>query len=114
MSWLPTEKNINYAKQAKKSEIYCNNFFNEHFSDYVILNKMIWIFLTLWKPAYDIFVLQFQPKTSSFRLPYQCHSSSAYCTRDLFKGSNRSASLLAGTWNKIFWLGVADFLWLTS
>jgi len=41
MSWLPTEKNINYAKQAKKSEIYCNNFFNEHFSDYVILNKMI-------------------------------------------------------------------------
>jgi len=70
--------------------------------------------LTLWEPAFDIFVPRFQPKTSSFWLPYQCHSSSAHCARELFKGSNGLASLLVCTWKKNFWLGVADCLWVTS
>jgi len=33
--------------------------------------------LTLSELAYDIFIPRFWPKTSSFWLPYQCHSSSA-------------------------------------
>jgi len=69
--------------------------------------------LTLWELAYDIFILRFQPKNSSFQLLYQRHSSSAYYTRELFKGSNGSASLLVCT-QKFFWLGVADFLWRKS
>ena len=70
--------------------------------------------LTLWEPAYDVFIPRFQPKTSSFRLPYQRCSSSADCARELFKSSNRSASLPVCTRKKFFWLGVADFLWVTS
>jgi len=50
--------------------------------------------LTLWQPGYDIFVLWFQPKTSSCQLPYQRPSSSADCARELFNGSNGSASLV--------------------
>jgi len=42
---------------------------------------------------YCTWILGFRPKTSSFWLPYQCHSSSSDCTRELFKDSNRSASL---------------------
>jgi len=42
----------------------------------------------------NIFIPRFQPKTSSCRLPYQCHSSSAVCARELFKDSNGSARLL--------------------
>jgi len=49
-------------------------------------------------------------KTSSFWLPYQRHSSSADCARELFKSSNGSASLVDCTRKKIFWLGGADFL----
>jgi len=64
--------------------------------------------------ANNIFVHRYRPKTSSFQLPYQCYSSSADCARELFKGSNRSASLLVCTRKKIFWLGVVDFLWVTS
>jgi len=70
--------------------------------------------LTFWEPAYDTFVPRFWPKSSSFWLPYQHHSSSVDCARELFKGTNRSASLLVCTWKQIFWLGVADFLWVTS
>jgi len=58
--------------------------------------------ITLWEPVYDIFILRFRPKNISFWLPYQHHSSSANCTRELFKSSNRSASLLVCTWKKIF------------
>jgi len=47
--------------------------------------------LTLWEPAYKHIVPRFLPKTSSFRLPYQCHSSSNDCARE-FKGSNPSRS----------------------
>jgi len=53
-------------------------------------------------------------KNSSFRLPYQRPSSSVDCARELFKGSNASASLVDCTRKTIFWLGGADFLWLTS
>jgi len=69
--------------------------------------------MSLWEPVYDLFVPRFRPKNSGFRLPYQRHSSSANCARELFKGSNGSASLLVCT-RKNFWLGVADFLWVTS
>jgi len=69
--------------------------------------------LTLWKPPYEYIVPRFRPKTSSFRLPYQCHSSSTNCARELFKRSNGSASLLVCT-RKTFLVGVVDFLWVTS
>jgi len=41
----------------------------------------------------DIRYLDFGLKISSFRLPYQRPSSSANCTRELFKSSNGSTSL---------------------
>ena len=44
--------------------------------------------LKLQELAYDIFVHRFRPKTSSFQLPYQRHSSSADGARELFKGLN--------------------------
>jgi len=56
----------------------------------------------------------FRKKNSSFRLPYQRPSSFADCARELFNGSNRSASLVDCTRKKIFWLGGAGFLWVTS
>ena len=43
----------------------------------------------------------FRKKNSSFRLPYQRPSSSADCARELFNGSNGSASLVDCT-QKIF------------
>jgi len=47
----------------------------------------IWFdLLTRWLPAYDLFILRFQPKNSNFRLPYQRPSSSADCARELFNG----------------------------
>jgi len=58
--------------------------------------------------------LDFNLKNSSFRLPYQRPSSSADCARELFKGSNGSASQLDCTPKKIYWLGRVDFLWLLS
>ena len=54
----------------------------------------LWKNLTPWLPGYDTFVLWNQSKTSSFRLPYQQHSSSANCTRELFKPSKDLASLI--------------------
>jgi len=47
---------------------------------------------TRWLPGYDIFVLWNRPKTSSFRLPCQLHSSSSDCARELLKPSKDSAS----------------------
>jgi len=55
-----------------------------------------------------------QKKNGSFRLPYQRPSSSARCARELFSGSNGSASLVDCTRKKNFCLGVAGFLWVTS
>ena len=57
-------------------------------------------------------------KNSSCQLPYQRPSSSADCTRELFKGSNRCstaqtnrlASLVDCTRKIFFLLGGADFL----
>jgi len=58
--------------------------------------------------------LNFGVKNSSFRLPYQRPTSSTDCARELFNVSNGSASLVDCTRKQIFWLGSADFLWLTS
>jgi len=52
----------------------------------------------------------FAKKNSSFRLPYQCPSSSADCARELFNGSNGSASLVDCTGKKIFCLWGAGIL----
>jgi len=65
--------------------------------------------LTLWEPGYDIFVLWNRPKTSSCQLPYQQPSSSTDCDRELFKGSNGSASLLVCTRKKIICWGLRIF-----
>ena len=62
-----------------------------------------------WEPAYDIFVLRFRPKNSSFRLPYHRPSPSADCARELFKGSNGSASLVDCIRKKVFGWGVQIF-----
>jgi len=48
-------------------------------------------------------------KNSSFRLPYQRHSSSADCARELFNASNGSASLVDCTRKKSFCLGCVVF-----
>jgi len=55
---------------------------------------------------------RFSQKNSSFRLLYQRPSSSAHCAKELFSGSNRSASLVDCTRKKL-WLGGAFFLWVT-
>jgi len=49
-------------------------------------------------------------KNNSFQLPYQHPNSSANCARELFKGSNGSASLVDCTRKKIFWLGMGFFV----
>jgi len=49
--------------------------------------------VTLREPVYEYIVPSFRPKISSFRLPYQHHSSSADCATEL-KPSKDSASLL--------------------
>jgi len=43
---------------------------------------------TLWRPFYKYIIPGFQPKTSSFQLPYQRPRSSTDCARELFKSSN--------------------------
>jgi len=48
-------------------------------------------------------------KNSSFRLPYQRRSFSVDCARELFKGSNGSASLLDCSRKKCFGWGVRIF-----
>jgi len=63
--------------------------------------------LTLsWRTIYSY--LDFGLKNSSFRLSYQRPSSYADCTRELFKGSNRSASLVHCT-HKVFCWGLWIF-----
>ena len=70
---------------------------------------MLEAILTLWKTGYDIFVLQFRLKTSSCQLSYQSPSSSIDCARELFKGSNGTDSLPAGTRKKFFDWGLQIF-----
>jgi len=63
--------------------------------------------LTLWHPcSFD----NFRKKNSSFQLLYQRPSSSADCAKELFNGSNGSASLVDRTRKKIFCLEGAGFL----
>ena len=63
---------------------------------------LVLLHLTLWELRYDISVLWNRPKTSSCQLPYQHPSSSVDCARELFRGSNESASLLVCTRKKFF------------
>jgi len=65
--------------------------------------------LTLWEPAYDIFVLGFRPKKQQFLVALPTPSSSADCARELFNGSNGSASLLDCTRKKFFGWGLRIF-----
>ena len=51
----------------------------------------------------------FRKKNSSFQMPYQRPSSSADCARELFNGSNGSASLVDCTRKKNFLLGGCGF-----
>jgi len=51
----------------------------------------------------------FRKTNSSLRLPYQRPSSSADCARELFNGSNGSASLVDCTRKNIFAWGVRVF-----
>jgi len=60
--------------------------------------------------VYEYIVPKFWPKTRSFRLPYQCHSSSANCTRELFNGSNVSASVLSELEKKFLGWGCGFFV----
>jgi len=62
--------------------------------------------LTSWLP---LGFSDFRKKTSSFRLPYQCPSSSADCARELFNSSNGLASLVDCTRKKNFVWGVRVF-----
>jgi len=48
----------------------------------------------------------FRKKNSSFRLPYQLPITSTDCARELFNGSNGSASLVDCTQKKFFAWGV--------
>jgi len=70
------------------------------------LKKFVSFYLTLLWLVYEYIVPGFQPKTSSFWLPYQRHSSSVDCAKELFMGSNGSASLLVCTRKKNFGLGL--------
>ena len=70
--------------------------------EHLLAQNWLVLYLTLWEPLYDIFVVQFRPKNISFQLPYQRPSSSADCARELFNGSNGSASLVDCTRKKNF------------
>jgi len=66
--------------------------------------------LTPWWPVYKYSIPGFQAITSSFVLPYQCHSSSTGCTRELFKPSKDSANLrLCTQKKKLFGWGLRNF-----
>jgi len=54
-------------------------------------------------------IQRFSQKNSSFWLPYQHLSSSADCARELFNGSNGSASRVDCTQKKLFAWGVRVF-----
>jgi len=69
--------------------------------------------LTHREQVYGISVTGNQPKTSSFRVPYRHHSSSANWDIELIKPSNDSASLLVFN-EKECLVEVADFLRVTS
>jgi len=65
--------------------------------------------LTLRELAHDMFVLRFRPEDSCFLLPHQRHSSSANCSRELVKSSNRSARVVVWSQKKFFGWGLWIF-----
>jgi len=83
---------IGLAKAVRKWTIVISRFF-QHFES--------------WSMIYSYF--NFGLKNSSFRLPYQRPSYSADCVRELFNGSNGSASLADCTRKKIFGWGLRIF-----
>ena len=74
------------------------------------LKNFVSFHFTLCRPVYKYIIPGLQPKTSSFLLPYQRHSSPADCAKELFKVSNGSASLLVCTRKKSFGLGYEFFV----
>ena len=81
--------------------------------------KLLWD-LTLWEPVYKYIIPRFQPYILYLDfslilyldfswLPYQCHSSSVDCTRELSKPSKDLASLLVCTRKNFFCWGLWIF-----
>jgi len=62
------------------------------FDTFLIGNLLVCIFFNTLRAGVRYIRTWNWSKTSSCQLPYQRHSSSADCTRDLFKGSNGSVS----------------------
>jgi len=77
-------------------------------SSLAIYGAAKWWFSTPWQTDYEYIVPGNWPKTSSFRLLYQRHSSYADCATELFKPSNDSATLLC-TRKKCFGWGLRIF-----
>jgi len=75
-----------------------------------IAERWCMIILTPWLPGYKYIVPGNWAKTKHFRLSYQPHSSSGDCTRELFKPSKDSASLVVSNKKYFFWFWVSAFL----
>ena len=108
-----TDSKSRSIKLARTSNVILSNSLSWHIADNVkarVLQHpwkcLDFMSLTLSESGYNIFVLWNWPETSSCQLPYQRHSSSTDCARELNKSSNGSASLLVCT--------PTDFLWVTS
>jgi len=56
----------------------------------------------------------FYARTTRLHLALHTRNSVSESSRELFKRSEDAASLQDCTWKKFFWLGGADFLWVTS
>ena len=78
-------------------------------SSYLLIVNMCLHTYKLFNTLASGWFWRFSQKNSSFRLPYQHPSSSADCARELFNGSNGSASLVDCTRKKNFCLGGAGF-----
>jgi len=104
---IPCQMNKKLEKLTYHLRFSSNLISRYKFSCWFQQTKFFWNCLTLWEAIYEYIVPGFQPKTSSFRLPYQHHiSSSTYCARELFKPSKHSASLLLCTQKKFFGWGL--------
>ena len=100
--------NADYSTCSHLKSDYCNNIIeniNKPLVKKFNTNSTV-LLLTLWEPPG---FGDFRKKNSSFRLPYQRPSSSAHCARELFSGSNGSASLVDCTRKKFFAWGVRFF-----
>jgi len=103
--WLLYKILITYRNKIQQIS-YQNQMY--HWNDFWYSQKRFHC-LTLWERGYDIFVLRFRPNTNSCQWPYQCLSSSTDCARELFKGLNRSSSILLCTRKKKFLVGGCGF-----